>query len=183
VLVAELALAGDALTQGGLDMSTGVHRAPCWSPQARSAASWSAPVWPITGRARAGQSAPSGTSTRCMSSSAGRREIARQRVVESGNGMRLAATPSRERCRNRGSMQIPKVAFYEPEVDFHEAFKVSAMATALLTPDLVIIDANDEFLDAVGRSLDEWSASTFSGSSLRCRAIRQSLSGRPLRQP
>ena len=52
-------------------------------------------------------------------------------------------------------MQIPKVAFYEPEVDFHEVFKVSAMATALLTPDLVIIDANDEFLDAVGRSLDE----------------------------
>jgi PAS domain-containing protein len=52
-------------------------------------------------------------------------------------------------------MQIPKVAFYEPGVDFHEVFKVSAMATALLTPDLVIIDANDEFLDAVGRSLDE----------------------------
>ena len=52
-------------------------------------------------------------------------------------------------------MQIPKVAFNEPEVDFHEVFKVSAMATALLTPDLVIIDANDEFLDAVGRSLDE----------------------------
>src|SRR5258708_8461055 len=41
------------------------------------------------------------------------------------------------------------------EVDFHEVFKVSAIATALLTPDLVIIDANDEFLDAVGRSLDE----------------------------
>ncbi len=30
------------------------------------------------------------------------------------------------------------------EVDFHEVFKVSAIATALLTPDLVIIDANDE---------------------------------------
>jgi PAS domain-containing protein len=41
------------------------------------------------------------------------------------------------------------------EVDFHQVFKVSAIATALLTPDLVIIDANDEFLDAVSRSLDE----------------------------
>jgi PAS domain-containing protein len=41
------------------------------------------------------------------------------------------------------------------EIDFHEIFKVNSTAMLLLTADLVIVDANDEFLSAVGRPLDD----------------------------
>jgi PAS domain-containing protein len=40
-------------------------------------------------------------------------------------------------------------------IDFHEMFKISTTAMALLTPDLVFIDANEEFLQGAGRELGE----------------------------
>jgi PAS domain-containing protein len=39
------------------------------------------------------------------------------------------------------------------EIDFHTIFKISPTAMALLTADLEFVDANDQFLDAVGRPL------------------------------
>jgi PAS domain-containing protein len=39
------------------------------------------------------------------------------------------------------------------EIDFHGIFKVSPTAAALLTPEFVIVDANDEFVTALGRPL------------------------------
>ena len=39
------------------------------------------------------------------------------------------------------------------EIDFHTIFKISPTAMALLTADLEFIDANEQFLDAVGRPL------------------------------
>lgn len=41
------------------------------------------------------------------------------------------------------------------EVDFHNIFRVSPTAMALLTADLVIVDANDEFISSCGRPLEE----------------------------
>ena len=41
------------------------------------------------------------------------------------------------------------------ELDFHEIFKISPTAMALLTPDLDFIDANEEFLAAADRDLGE----------------------------
>jgi PAS domain-containing protein len=41
------------------------------------------------------------------------------------------------------------------EIDFHEIFKVEPTAMALLTADLVFVDANDEFLRVVRRPLDD----------------------------
>ena len=40
------------------------------------------------------------------------------------------------------------------EVDFHNIFKISSTAMALLTADLVIVDANDEFVASCGRPLE-----------------------------
>jgi PAS domain S-box-containing protein len=41
------------------------------------------------------------------------------------------------------------------EIDFHDIFKISATAMALLTPNLEFIDANDEFLAAIGHPLED----------------------------
>jgi PAS domain-containing protein len=41
------------------------------------------------------------------------------------------------------------------EIDFHEIFKVNSTAMLLLTADLVIVDANDEFLEAMGRPIHD----------------------------
>jgi PAS domain S-box-containing protein len=41
------------------------------------------------------------------------------------------------------------------DIDFHEIFRISATAMALLTADMFFVDANDEFLQASGRELDE----------------------------
>ena len=41
------------------------------------------------------------------------------------------------------------------EIDFHDIFKVSSTAMALLTPDFEFIDANDEFLAAIGHPLED----------------------------
>jgi PAS domain S-box-containing protein len=41
------------------------------------------------------------------------------------------------------------------EIDFHEVFKVSATAMALLTADFEFLDANEEFLEAAGHKLDD----------------------------
>jgi PAS domain S-box-containing protein len=41
------------------------------------------------------------------------------------------------------------------EVDFHQIFRISETAMALLTADFAIVDANDEFLSASGRRLEE----------------------------
>lgn len=41
------------------------------------------------------------------------------------------------------------------EIDLHEIFKINLTAMALFTADFDFIDANDEFLQATGRSLDE----------------------------
>jgi PAS domain-containing protein len=41
------------------------------------------------------------------------------------------------------------------QVDFYRMYKVSPTAMALLTPDLTVIDINDEFQAYVGRPLDE----------------------------
>ena len=41
------------------------------------------------------------------------------------------------------------------EIDFHEIFKISPTAMALFTADFEFIDANDEFLEAAGRPLEE----------------------------
>jgi len=46
-------------------------------------------------------------------------------------------------------MTIPR------EIDYHRIFKISPSPMALLTPNLVILDANDEFLDTLGRTLDD----------------------------
>ena len=40
------------------------------------------------------------------------------------------------------------------EVDFHNIFRISSTAMALLTADLVIVDANDEFVASCGRPLE-----------------------------
>jgi PAS domain S-box-containing protein len=40
------------------------------------------------------------------------------------------------------------------DIDFHELFKISPTGMALLTADLVFVDANDEFLEESGRSLE-----------------------------
>jgi PAS domain-containing protein len=42
-----------------------------------------------------------------------------------------------------------------PEIDYRRVFKISPTAMALLTPDLVILDANDEFLADLGRQLSD----------------------------
>jgi PAS domain S-box-containing protein len=41
------------------------------------------------------------------------------------------------------------------EIDFHKIFKVYPTAMALLTADFTFIDANDAFLAAIGRSLED----------------------------
>jgi PAS domain S-box-containing protein len=41
------------------------------------------------------------------------------------------------------------------EFDFHDIFKVNPTAMALLTPDFEFIDANDEFLAAIGHALED----------------------------
>ena len=41
------------------------------------------------------------------------------------------------------------------EIDFHEIFKVNSTAMALVTPDFKFIDANDEFLAAIGQPLED----------------------------
>jgi PAS domain S-box-containing protein len=41
------------------------------------------------------------------------------------------------------------------KVDFYQIFKISPTAMALLTADFEFIDVNEEFLNAVGRTLDE----------------------------
>ncbi len=41
------------------------------------------------------------------------------------------------------------------EIDFHDIFKISATAMALLTPNFEFIDANDEFLAAIGHPLED----------------------------
>jgi PAS domain S-box-containing protein len=41
------------------------------------------------------------------------------------------------------------------EIDFHEVFKINPTAMALLTADLEFVDANDAFLAAIGRSLED----------------------------
>jgi PAS domain-containing protein len=41
------------------------------------------------------------------------------------------------------------------DIDFHEIFRPIPTAMALLTADLVFIDANDEFLEETGRTLDQ----------------------------
>ncbi|HXW45235.1 MAG TPA: PAS domain-containing protein [Streptosporangiaceae bacterium] len=41
------------------------------------------------------------------------------------------------------------------EIDFHEIFKISPTVMALFTADLEFIDANDEFVAATGRPLEE----------------------------
>lgn len=41
------------------------------------------------------------------------------------------------------------------EVDFHQIFKVSPTAMALITADFVLVDANDAFIEGCGRPLEE----------------------------
>lgn len=41
------------------------------------------------------------------------------------------------------------------EIDFHDIFKLHPTGMLLLTADLLILDANDEFLVTVGRKLEE----------------------------
>jgi len=41
------------------------------------------------------------------------------------------------------------------EIDFHKIFKVNPTAMALLTADFTFIDANDAFLAAIGRELED----------------------------
>jgi PAS domain-containing protein len=41
------------------------------------------------------------------------------------------------------------------DIDFHEIFRISPTAMALLTADLVFIDANDEFIEESGRPLEK----------------------------
>jgi PAS domain S-box-containing protein len=41
------------------------------------------------------------------------------------------------------------------EIDFHDIFKINATAMALLTPNFEFIDANDEFLAAIGHPLED----------------------------
>ena len=41
------------------------------------------------------------------------------------------------------------------EIDFHDIFKLHPTGMLLLTADLVILDANDEFLATVGRQIEE----------------------------
>lgn len=41
------------------------------------------------------------------------------------------------------------------EIDYRAAFKRLPSPTALLAPDFVVLDANDPFLDASGRSLED----------------------------
>src|SRR5215475_4526201 len=41
------------------------------------------------------------------------------------------------------------------QIDYHRIFISSPTPRALLTPDLVILDANDEFLDTLGRTLGD----------------------------
>jgi PAS domain-containing protein len=41
------------------------------------------------------------------------------------------------------------------EIDFHDIFKIHPTSMVLLNADLVILDANDEFLSAVGRKLED----------------------------
>ena len=41
------------------------------------------------------------------------------------------------------------------EIDFHEIFKIHPTGMVLLSADLVILDANDEFLSAMGRKLED----------------------------
>jgi PAS domain-containing protein len=41
------------------------------------------------------------------------------------------------------------------DIDFHEIFRIHPTAMVLLTADFVILDANEAFLDDVGRPLEE----------------------------
>jgi PAS domain S-box-containing protein len=47
------------------------------------------------------------------------------------------------------------------EIDFHEMFNLHPTAMALLSKDLVILDANEEFLRATGRPLEEVEGRSF----------------------
>jgi PAS domain-containing protein len=41
------------------------------------------------------------------------------------------------------------------EIDFHQVFKIHPTSMVLLSADLVIVDANEEFLAEAGRELDD----------------------------
>ena len=41
------------------------------------------------------------------------------------------------------------------EIDLHKIFKINPTAMALLTADFEFIDANEEFLSAIGHPLEE----------------------------
>ena len=41
------------------------------------------------------------------------------------------------------------------DVDFYQVFKIQPTSMVLLTADLEIVDANEEFLEETGRNLDD----------------------------
>ena len=43
----------------------------------------------------------------------------------------------------------------EPEIDYQRVFKIAPCPTAVLSPDLTILDVNDEYLAAVGRKRED----------------------------
>jgi PAS domain S-box-containing protein len=43
----------------------------------------------------------------------------------------------------------------EPEIDYERVFKIAPCPTAVLSPDLVILDVNDEYLTTTGRKRED----------------------------
>src|SRR5215475_8602920 len=41
------------------------------------------------------------------------------------------------------------------EINYYDVFKTSPVAMAMLTPEFILIDANEQFLEAVGRPLEQ----------------------------
>jgi PAS domain S-box-containing protein len=46
-------------------------------------------------------------------------------------------------------------AVTEPEIDYQRVFKIAPCPTAVLSPDLIILDVNDEYLTATGRKRED----------------------------
>ncbi len=50
---------------------------------------------------------------------------------------------------------VPGGTVTEPEIDYQRVFKIAACPTAVLSPDLIILGVNDEYLTAAGRKRED----------------------------
>jgi PAS domain S-box-containing protein len=54
-----------------------------------------------------------------------------------------------------GHVYVPGGTVTEPEIDYKRLFKIGPYRTAVISPDLTILDVNDEYLTASGRKRED----------------------------